>query len=111
MPNGRRVLIIEENGSVPLDKRVWYEATTLRDAGWRVAVICRTVSTASGNGKAIDWTRNPLILEGVSVYRFPLVDAESGALNYLREYLSAFLAIARGSWRVWRGLHFDVIHF
>ena len=34
------VLIIVENLTVPLDRRVWQEATTLRDAGYTVSVIC-----------------------------------------------------------------------
>lgn len=40
MSNSRKVLIIEENNFVPADPRVWSEATTLRDAGWGVTVIC-----------------------------------------------------------------------
>ena len=35
-----RVLIIVENLPVPFDRRVWSEATTLRDAGHSVYVIC-----------------------------------------------------------------------
>ena len=35
-----RVLIIVENLPVPFDRRVWSEATTLRDAGHAVSVIC-----------------------------------------------------------------------
>ena len=35
-----RVLIIVENLPVPFDRRVWSEATTLRDAGHTVSVIC-----------------------------------------------------------------------
>ena len=36
----RRVLIIVENLPVPFDRRVWSEATTLRDAGYTVSIIC-----------------------------------------------------------------------
>ncbi|MGW9028634.1 glycosyltransferase WbuB, partial [Streptomyces sp. NPDC055722] len=32
--SGRRALILVENLSVPFDRRVWQECTTLRDAGW-----------------------------------------------------------------------------
>ena len=35
----RRVAILVENLPVPLDRRVWQEATALRDSGWAVAVI------------------------------------------------------------------------
>ena len=34
------VLIIVENLPVPLDRRVWQEARTLLEAGYRVSVIC-----------------------------------------------------------------------
>ena len=36
----KRVLIIVENLTVPLDRRVWQEAQALRDAGYTVSVIC-----------------------------------------------------------------------
>jgi glycosyltransferase involved in cell wall biosynthesis len=110
MTGDKKVLIVEENSSVPLDKRVWYEATTLRDAGWQVAVICSAPLHTPG-GEVIDTTRIPEILEGIRIYRFPMVEARQGVLSYLREYLTAFCSIARVSWRVWRELRFDVIHF
>lgn len=110
MTGDKTVLIVEENSSVPLDKRVWYEATTLRDAGWQVAVICPASSRTPG-GKHIDTTRVPEILEGIKIYRFPTSEAWRGILSYLREYLTAFFAIAGISWRVWRERRFDVIHF
>ncbi len=110
MTGDKKVLIVEENSSVPLDKRVWYEATTLRDAGWQVAVICPASSRTPG-GEVIDTTHTPEILEGIRVYRFPIAEAWHGVLSYLSEYLTAFFAIARVSWRVWRELRFDVIHF
>ena len=36
----RRVLIVVENLPVPFDRRVWHEATTLKNAGYEVSVIC-----------------------------------------------------------------------
>jgi glycosyltransferase involved in cell wall biosynthesis len=110
MTGDKKVLIIEENSWVPLDKRVWYEATTLRDAGWQVAVICPSYSRTPG-GELIDTTHTPEILEGIQIYRFPMAEAWHGIWSYLREYLTAFFAIAAVSWRVWRERRFDVIHF
>jgi len=110
MTGDKKVLIVEENSWVPHDKRVWYEATTLRDAGWQVAVICPAPSNALRE-EEIDTTHTPEILEGIRVYRFPIVEAWHGILSYLREYLTAFWAIASVSWRVWREHRFDVIHF
>ena len=40
MPSQRRVLILVENLPVPFDRRVWLEALTLAEAGWKVSVIC-----------------------------------------------------------------------
>jgi hypothetical protein len=34
------VLIAVQNLPVPLDRRVWQEATALTEAGYRVSVIC-----------------------------------------------------------------------
>ena len=38
----RRVLILVENLPSPFDRRVWQEATALRDAGYLVSIICPT---------------------------------------------------------------------
>jgi glycosyltransferase involved in cell wall biosynthesis len=38
--SGKRILIIVQNNSVPWDRRVWLEACALRDAGFRVSVVC-----------------------------------------------------------------------
>lgn len=41
-----KALIIVENEWVPMDRRIWYEATTLRDVGWHVSVICSAAKGA-----------------------------------------------------------------
>ena len=110
MSGNRRVLIIEENSFVPLDVRVWYEATTLRDAGWQVTVVCPLINQAR---ERILTPRESIMkenLDGVTVFRFPLIFAKHGILNYVGEYFSAFLSISRLSWRIWREDHFDVLH-
>src|ERR1035441_3625765 len=106
-----RVLIIVENNWVPIDRRVWYEATTLRDAGWQVIVICPDAKGAHA-GRGIDRQRRPKeeILEGINVYRFPLTFAERGIASYIREYFTAFIYIAWLSWKVWRRHGFDILH-
>jgi len=106
-----RVLIIVENSWVPIDRRVWYEATTLRDAGWQVIVICPDAKGAHA-GRGIDRQRRPKeeILEGINVYRFPLTFAERGIASYIREYFTAFIYIAWLSWKVWRRHGFDILH-
>lgn len=111
MSSERRALIVEENSAVPMDIRVWSEATALRDAGWHVSVVCPEgwygFSCVGERGEA----GGPELLEGVSIYRFHLDQAEQGALSYLREYTSAFVSIARTCWHIWRKERFDTIHF
>jgi glycosyltransferase involved in cell wall biosynthesis len=106
-----KVLIIEENSWVPIDRRVWYEATTLRDAGWQVVVICPDAKSSHA-GRGADRQRGPKeeTLEGIKIYRFPLVFAETGITNYIQEYLVAFICIAWLSWKVWRKHGFDILH-
>ena len=58
----RRVLIVVENLPVPLDRRVWLEATTLTAHGYQVSVICPT-----GRG----WDKPYEVIEGVHIYRYP----------------------------------------
>ncbi|MFP1624627.1 glycosyltransferase family 4 protein [Streptomyces sp. 5K101] len=78
---GRRALILVENLSVPFDRRVWQECTTLRDAGWEVRVICP-------RGEKRD--REPeALIDGVRIHRYPLRAATGGPAGYLREYGSA----------------------
>ncbi len=107
----RRAVIVEENSAVPMDIRVWQEATALQRAGWDVAVVCpdqtygiRYERTGGADGV-------PEYLDGVCIYRFRLDQAEQGRLNYVQEYASAFLSIARTCWRIWRKGRFDIIQF
>ncbi|MFF0428779.1 MULTISPECIES: glycosyltransferase family 4 protein [unclassified Streptomyces] len=77
----RRALILVENLSVPFDRRVWQECTTLRDAGWEVHVICP-------RGEKRD-TEAEAVIDGVRIHRYPLRAATGGPAGYLREYGTA----------------------
>jgi len=70
------VCIIVENLPVPIDRRVWQEARTLRDAGYHVSVIC-----PKGSG----FHESRETLEGIEIYRHWLWEASS-PLGYLFEY-------------------------
>lgn len=96
---GRRALILVENLSVPFDRRVWQECTTLRDAGWRVDVICP-------RGGRRD-TEPEAEIDGVRIHRYPLRAATGGPAGYLREYGSALWHTARLARRVGP---VDVVH-
>lgn len=98
----RRVLIVVENLPVPLDRRVWLEATTLTENGYLVSVIC-----PSGRG----WNKLYEEIEGVHIYRYPEPpEAHSGVFAYAREWGGALWHIFRLARVVHREKGFDVIH-
>jgi glycosyltransferase involved in cell wall biosynthesis len=98
---GRRALILVEDLPVPFDRRVWSEARTLRDAGWRVTVVC-----PRGEG-ARRWHERR---EGIEVFRYPLPTTAAGLANHVMEYLVAIPATLILSLLAWRGRRFDVVH-
>jgi glycosyltransferase involved in cell wall biosynthesis len=102
-PTGRRrrALIIVEDLPVPFDRRVWAEAKTLRDAGWRMTVI-----SPKGAG-ATRWHER---IEGIEVFRYPLPTTAAGFVNHLVEYAVAIPATLILSILAWRGRRFDVVH-
>ena len=85
MSHGDRpaVCIVVENLPVPLDRRVWREACALRDAGFRVSVVC-----PKGTGISNASYQN---LDGVEIYRHRTWEA-SGVAGYLLEYSWALAA-------------------
>ncbi|WP_370545462.1 glycosyltransferase family 4 protein [Caulobacter sp. 17J80-11] len=97
----RSCVIVVENLPVPFDRRVWQEACALRDAGWRVSVICPATDKYP-----VRFER----LEGIDVWRHPLPLEADGKFAFLVEYLAALFHEARLLVKVWRGAGFDVIH-
>jgi glycosyltransferase involved in cell wall biosynthesis len=98
----RRVLIVVENLPLPLDRRVWLEATSLTEAGYQVSIIC-----PMGRG----WDKAREEIDGVHIYRYPEpAEAHSGAIDYAREYLHALWHMFRLARVVRRERGFDVIH-
>jgi len=71
------ILMIVENLTVPIDRRVWQEATTLRDSGYKVSIICP---------KGAQYTKTYEILDGIHVFRHPLPYEADGTLGYALEY-------------------------
>lgn len=96
-----RVLILVENLSVPFDRRVWMEATTLKKAGYHVSVI-----SPQGNG----FDRKYETIEDIHIYRHPLPPEESSVIGYLREYGWAVTWQFRLAQRVWKEQRFEIIH-
>lgn len=76
----RRVLILVENLPVPFDRRVWMEATTLKEAGYQVSIICPRGTYPLLREK----------LDGISIYRYPL-SSRDGLFGHTVEYITAMV--------------------
>lgn len=77
MFKGKHILIIVENLPVPFDRRVWQEATTLKEAGAKVSIICPKMK---GYPKSYE------CINDIDIYRHSLPLEASGAFGYLLEY-------------------------
>jgi len=97
----KRVLILVENLPSPFDRRVWQEATTLRDAGYTVSIICPT-------GKGCE--ERYVEIGGIAIHRYNLPFEADRALGYALEYSVALFWTFVLSLRVAFGRGFDVIH-
>jgi glycosyltransferase involved in cell wall biosynthesis len=93
--------MIVENLPVPFDRRVWNEASALRDAGYEVSVICPKGVGASAGFESLD---------GIRIYRHPLPLDAKGCSGYLLEYAAALFWESLLAWRVFLTRGFDVIH-
>ncbi|HEY2723618.1 MAG TPA: glycosyltransferase family 4 protein, partial [Pseudonocardiaceae bacterium] len=96
------MLILVENLSVPLDRRVWQESRALVDAGYDVVVICPMGSKQD--------TEPEVTIDGVRILRYPLRAATGGPAGYLREYGLALWHTLRLALRVRREGPVDVVH-
>jgi glycosyltransferase involved in cell wall biosynthesis len=84
MGTERNILIIVQNLPVPMDRRVWMEATSLRRHGFGVAVICP---------KREQFTASYERLEDIDIYRYPLIyEAGKGVAGYFVEFVYCWLA-------------------
>jgi glycosyltransferase involved in cell wall biosynthesis len=97
----KRVLILVENLPSPFDRRVWQEATALRDAGYTVSIICPTGPGCEARFAAVD---------GIHIWRYRLPTEGAGVLGYLVEYGAALFWTFVLSLRVLGARGFDVIH-
>ncbi len=96
----KTVLIIVENLPVPMDRRVWQQATALVRAGYRVHVICP---------KSGKYTKSNEVLQGVFIHRHSLPIEGSGIARYIIEYLWALVAEAILTIKVMWKVRIDVI--
>lgn len=100
MFQGKHILIIVENLSVPFDRRVWQEANTLKDYGAKVSVICPKMKGYTNSYECID---------GIEVYRHPLPIEANNAFGFLMEYSIALFWEFILSWKIFLKKRFHVI--
>ena len=101
MKPARRILIIVENLPSPFDRRVWQEATTLRQAGYQVAIIC---PVGKGHEKKYE------VIDEIAIYRYRLPVEAHGAAGYALEYSAALFWQFVLAVKILLGRGFDAIH-
>jgi glycosyltransferase involved in cell wall biosynthesis len=95
------VCIVVENLPAPIDRRVWLEACTLRDAGYIVSVICPKGKESYKNSYEI--------LDGIHIYRHWVWEA-STAVGYMVEYTLALVAESYLILKVFARTRFRILH-
>ena len=97
----KHILIIVENLPVPFDRRVWQEASTLKEYGADVSIICPQMKGYMSSFEVID---------GIEIYRHPLPIEGRGAFGYFLEYSAALFWEFVLSWKIYFKKRFHVIH-
>jgi glycosyltransferase involved in cell wall biosynthesis len=80
----KSVLLVVENLPVPYDRRVWQQALALKAANYQVSVVSPATQ------------RYPKLaehLEGIHVYRYPMLIEGKGYLGLIAEYVWSFICI------------------
>ena len=80
----KSILLVVENLPVPYDRRVWQQALALKAANYQVTVVSPATQ------------RYPKLaeqLEGIQVYRYPMLIEGKGYLGLIAEYLWSFVCI------------------
>ena len=83
-PERPHVLVIIQNLPVPLDRRVWLECQALRDAGYRVSVICP---------KGRNDPRRQL-LDGIEIHKYRPYPPTTSMWGFVAEHAWAFTMTA-----------------
>jgi len=96
-----RCVIVVENLPVPLDRHVWQQALSLKDAGWDVSVICPATPL---------WPNKREQLEGIDIYRHGLPLEGNSVVGHVAEYAMALFHEFRLLLTIWNAKGFDVVH-
>jgi glycosyltransferase involved in cell wall biosynthesis len=102
MEKTRKILMLLENCPVLIDGRAWNEATTLRDYGFQVSVICPKRSSEE--------RESYLCVEGIHIYQYRMPASSNKYAGYITEYSVAMLKTFWLSLKVLFRQGFDAIH-
>lgn len=98
---GKKILIIVENLPVPFDRRVWQEATALKNKSASVSIIC---PLGKGYEKKFE------IINDIAIYRHKLPIEAKRSREYTLEYTAALFWEFILSIKIFFTKGFDVIH-
>lgn len=96
----RKVLIIVENQTVPLDPRVWREACSLYENKYYVTVLCP---------RRKEYPLGCEVIDGIRIYRHPLPKERGTPIGYLWEYSCALFWQFLYAWWIYFCHGFQVI--
>jgi glycosyltransferase involved in cell wall biosynthesis len=96
----KKILIIVENAAVPFDPRVWKEAVSLSKNAYEVTVLC---PRDKGYEQAHE------VVDGIHIYRHPMLKEGSGVLGYLSEYSGALFWQFLYAWWIYLSRGFNII--
>src|SRR5438876_1308563 len=102
MTTTRKILMVVENLPAPADTRVWSEATTLRDHGFQMSIICPKGSSRH--------RESYICIDNIHIYRYQLPKVTNKYTSYLAEYAVAIVMTFWLSLKVLMRHGFDVIH-
>jgi glycosyltransferase involved in cell wall biosynthesis len=97
-----KLLMLVENLPVPTDPRVWSEAITLRNHGFKVSIICPK--------GANQCQESYICIDNIHIYRYRLPIAVNKPFAYITEYNLALIKTFWLSLRVLFLHGFDIIH-
>jgi len=100
MKLSKGILVILQNGPIEDDLRVQREVFALRDAGYRVSLVCPDNLSDKKRFSA----------EGIDLFRYPPPEPGSDFRSYIGEYLHCWLKTAKLSIKAYKRVGFDAIH-
>jgi len=101
MSKTAKILMLTENLPGPFDKRVWAEATALRDYGFQVSII---------SPKGMGYRESYICIDGINVYQYRVPTIANAYIGYIMEYGVAIFMTFWLSFKVLFRHGFGVIH-